>query len=130
MDLVKEIEKEYIFRKYNVQNKEKGIPDFTRLIPISTAGYTIKDYSAYVRNKIYSLMNLMRIVPQQKGKVVVSFAVSSNGSLLGEPRVLSATPPALSQPVLNVLKSAFPFSSLPEEANRTEMEFQLPIVYD
>ena len=130
MDLVKEIEKEYIFRKYNVQNKEKGIPDFTRLIPISTAGYTIKDYSAYVRNKIYSLMNLMRIVPQQKGKVVVSFAVSSNGSLLGEPRVLSATSESLSQPALNIVKSASPFPPMPKGISKTEMEFQLPIVYD
>ncbi|MDO8749341.1 MAG: secretin N-terminal domain-containing protein [Candidatus Omnitrophota bacterium] len=126
MNLVKETEKGYISRRHSAQNMDRGIPNF----PASPAVGTAKDYSEYVRSKIYSLMNLMRIGPEQKGRVVVSFVVSSDGSLLGEPRVLSATSSALSQPVLNVVKSAFPFPSLPEEANRTAMEFQLPIIYD
>lgn len=126
MNLVKETERGYISRGYSAQNMDRGIPNF----PASPAGGTAKDYSEYVRNKIYSLMNLMRTGPGQKGRVVISFVVSSDGSLSGEPRVVSTTSPALSQPVLNIVKSAFPFPSLPEEANRTKMEFQLPIVYD
>ena len=126
MDLVKETEKGYISRRYSAQNMDRGIPNFSA----SPAGGTAKDYSEYVRNKIYSLMNLMRIGPEQKGRVVISFVVSADGSLSGEPRVVSTTSPALSTPALNIVKSAFPFPSLPEEANRTKMEFQLPVVYD
>ncbi len=124
MDLVKETEKGYISRKYNIQGTGNDMP----VLPSLASGGAVKDYSEHVRNKIYSLMNLMRMGPEQKGRAVVSFVISSNGSLLGEPRLLSTTSAGLSQPVLNIVKSAFPFPSLPEEARMTQMEFQLPVI--
>ena len=130
MNLVKETEKGYISRGYSAQKVKGSVSDSAGLLSVSSAQRSVNDYSEYVRNKIYSLMSLMKAGPGRNEKVVVSFVVSSNGSLLGEPRVLSATSSALSQPVLNVVKSAFPFPSLPKEANRTAMEFQLPIIYD
>ena len=130
MNLVKETEKGYISRKYSPQKVKGSVSDSAGFLSVSSAQRSVKDYSEYVRNRIYSLMSLMKAGPGCNERVVVSFVVSSNGSLLGEPRVLSATSSALSQPVLNVVKSAFPFPSLPKEANRTAMEFQLPIIYD
>lgn len=131
MALVEEAEKGYISRKYSAQNTDKdsaNLPLSARPLAVSPAEGTIKDYSEYVRSKIYSLMSLMRIDPKQRGRAVIAFVVSSDGSLSGEPRVLSTTSPALSQPAVNIVKSAFPLPSLPKETNLDEMEFQLPVI--
>lgn len=89
-----------------------------------------KDYSNYLRDRILSVINSTPDSAQLKGQALVSFSVSSDGQLNGEPEIISLTSQDLKEPVINAVKTASPFLKFPEDLNKPQERFQLAILYD
>jgi len=68
-------------------------------------------------------------VAGKKGDVVLGFRVSSQGSLVGDPEVVSTTNPALNIPAVKAVKSAAAFEPLPEEMGSSEQAFRVKLEY-
>lgn len=88
------------------------------------------DYNEYIRNKIMSVISTMNVDPKLKGKALVSFVVSSNGQLLGEPEIVSSTLEGLKEPIVKAIKLVPSFAGFPKDLQKPEQRFQLEILYE
>lgn len=67
----------------------------------------------------------------QTGTVRLSFSLDRQGRLIGEPRIIAATPYSqLNNAAVQAIKNAAPFPPLPAEDPRQEIEFVIPIVFE
>lgn len=87
------------------------------------------DYNNSVVEKINAL--ILANKPQgEKGTVEVSFILSADGSLQGEPEIVSSTNPKLNWTVVRCVKSSAPFGRFPEILNKPQEAFNIPIEYN
>ena len=64
-----------------------------------------------------------------KGQVTLSFAISAEGKLVGEPEVVGAADPALGASGIQAVKTAAPFPPLPQELRKSEEDFRVTLEY-
>lgn len=64
-----------------------------------------------------------------KGQVTLSFTISAEGKLVGEPELLSADDPALGVSGVQAIKSAAPFDPLPQELRKPQETFSITLDY-
>ncbi|MCM8797223.1 MAG: TonB C-terminal domain-containing protein [Candidatus Omnitrophica bacterium] len=86
------------------------------------------DYYQAVISKIREFAKLSS--PKGKtGKVELSFRLSSDGKLIGEPKVLNSTDPLLEPYALNAIKEASPFPSFPAGLESADELFSITLTY-
>lgn len=110
----------------NILSGKKETPTLRNLLSLSDDN----DYYGYVRDKISAIVNIMNTDIRQKGEVLVSFVLLSNGKLSGEPLIVSSTSEELREPTIKVIKSASPFPPFPSYIHKTKEKFQLSILYN
>lgn len=85
-------------------------------------------YYELVSNKIRQFAKLNSPV-DKKGKVGLQFRISSNGNLIGEPRVIKTSDDSLTPYALKAIKEASPFPLFPKDFKKEETGFNISIDY-
>lgn len=91
---------------------------------------TPEDYYQHIRAKISSLVDMMNSQAHFQGNTLVSFTLKPDGSLSGEPKIVSSTSNELNEPTINIIKSASPFPNFPQTLNKNAQQFNLAIRYE
>lgn len=86
-------------------------------------------YYNLVRNRVLEIARCNYPRSGIKGDVCVSFAVASDGSLEGEPKILSSVDESLKMLAINSVKKAAPFPRFPESITEPVETFKIIISY-
>ncbi|MDP2831494.1 MAG: hypothetical protein Q8O02_04530, partial [Candidatus Omnitrophota bacterium] len=89
----------------------------------------LRGYCSLVIEKIkrFSKLNL----PQEgKGEVALSFRLSRQGDLLGEPKALNTADPLLVPRAIKAVKDALPFPPLPKDFNKPSQTFKIVLSFE
>lgn len=65
-----------------------------------------------------------------KGEIELSFRLSSDGNIIGEPKVINATEASLTDYAMQSIKNASPFPAFPKEVQETEKSFKISLSYE
>ncbi|MCX7662072.1 MAG: hypothetical protein N2Z79_05270, partial [Candidatus Omnitrophica bacterium] len=88
---------------------------------------SIFDYYCYINEKINQ--TAQKNLPNQEGKVKLSFVLSREGRLVEEPKVESSTEEALIAYAITAIKDASPFIPFPEGLEKEKEQFFIIIDY-
>jgi len=86
-------------------------------------------YSKIIFDKI-KLVALSNKPKGEKGEVQVSFGVSREGKLLGEPNVFSTTNPSLTPFAVEAIKDASPFPAFDKTTQKSKEAFRIILNYE
>ncbi len=87
------------------------------------------DYYQIINERIkqFSQLNLPR---DKKGKVDISFVVSSKGVIIGEPEIIDASEPSLIPFAVKTVKDASPFPEFPPSFEKGQEKFKVSLSYE
>lgn len=109
-------------------NKVSTDSEETTMAALEPNSLWLRDYGFLVIEKIkfFSKLNLPK---EGKGEVVISFTISSQGDLVGEPKALSLADPLLVFWAVKAIKDASPFPPLPKDSNKLRETFRITLTY-
>ncbi|MFH0772070.1 MAG: secretin N-terminal domain-containing protein [Candidatus Omnitrophota bacterium] len=87
-------------------------------------------YYQDVRGKILNMAATLISGEILSGEAVVSFSISRDGSIYGEPKLLSVVRPELAEAALRCVKDSAPFSSFPADLKKDKENFKISISFE
>jgi type II secretory pathway component GspD/PulD (secretin) len=100
-----------------------------RIFSYSEPKDTVPDYYAIISKKINEVAKINSPVGK-KGKVDIRFIVSSQGYLVEEPQVISATDNFLIPFSIKAVKDAAPFPYFPRDLKKATQTFRISLFYE
>jgi type II secretory pathway component GspD/PulD (secretin) len=100
-----------------------------RIFSYSEPQDTVPDYYAIISKKINEVAKINSPVGK-KGKVDIRFIVSSQGYLVEEPQVISATDNFLIPFSIKAVKDAAPFPYFPRDLRKATQTFRISLFYE
>jgi protein TonB len=86
------------------------------------------NYYKTITDKVRALA-LFDTASEQKGEVVIVFALSKEGSLIGEPTIVKTDNPNLDKFAIRAVKEASPFPPFPASMGQVQEKFKINLSY-
>jgi len=110
-------------------NKVSTDSEETAMAALGSGRVGLRDYCLLVIEKI-KLFSKLNLPKEGKGEVALSFTISRQGELVGEPKALNTADAPLVPWAVKAVKDASPFPPLPKDFDKPSETFRISLSYE